>query len=122
MLGETGQSYVVGFGSRYPSRPQSMGASCPGTPTDPIVCDPGNSLFASHANPHTLYGALVEQSNFTDVYSDIRTANASRIAIDYNAGFSGVLAGLNEAPGTWDECLQGWGILSKDTAVCEAAV
>ncbi len=38
MLGDNGaHSYVVGFGKEYPTYVQSMGASCPGTPTKPIV-------------------------------------------------------------------------------------
>ena len=99
-----------------------MAASCPGTPSHPIVCNPADALFTANTNPHILYGALVEQSNFTDVYTDLRTSNASRVALEYNAGFTGALAGLNQAPGTWDECLQGWGVLTHDTAVCEASV
>ena len=38
MLGDNGDnSYVVGFSKSYPRYVQSMGASCPGTPTHPIV-------------------------------------------------------------------------------------
>lgn len=56
-----------------------------------------------------------------DSYADVRSANESRVSIEYNAGFTGALAGLNEADRpTWNQCLQGWGVLSRDTAVCEA--
>ena len=38
MLGDNGgTSYVVGFGKVFPGYVQSMGASCPGTPSHPIV-------------------------------------------------------------------------------------
>ena len=32
------------------------------------------------------------------------------------------LAGLNQATGTWDQCLQGFGVLTKDKFVCDAAI
>ena len=32
------------------------------------------------------------------------------------------MAGLINAPGTWAQCLQGSGILTKDHAVCDATV
>lgn len=35
---------------------------------------------------------------------------------------AGALAGVQEAPGNWNECLQGNGILSKDTTICQATV
>ena len=38
MLGDNGaHSYVVGFGKLSPTYVQSMGASCPGTPSHPLV-------------------------------------------------------------------------------------
>ena len=38
MLGDNGaHSYVVGFGKEFPTYVQSMGASCPGTPSHPLV-------------------------------------------------------------------------------------
>ena len=35
---------------------------------------------------------------------------------------AGAMAGLINAPGTWAQCLQGSGILTKDHAVCDATV
>jgi endoglucanase len=49
---------------------------------------------------------------------DIRTQNSSRVYIENNAGFQGALAALAEAPGTWEQCLQGYGVLTKDHTVC----
>ena len=41
MLGDNGaHSYVVGFGKLSPTYVQSMGASCPGTPSHPLVSHP----------------------------------------------------------------------------------
>lgn len=53
-----------------------------------------------------LTGALVEFSSFSDVLDDSRTSNDTRVTIDNNAGAVSALAGLNEATGSWDQCLQ----------------
>ena len=53
-----------------------------------------------------LTGALVEFSSFSDTLSDDRTSNDTRVSIDNNAGAISALAGLNEATGSWDQCLQ----------------
>ena len=67
-------------------------------------------------NPHLITGALVQgPTDGQDTYPDVRTNNGSLVSIDYNAGFTGALAGLQaiQKP-TWDQCLQGWGVLSSD--------
>lgn len=123
MLGESGaDSFVVGFSKSSPKHAQNMGASCRGTPSRPQVCDPANALFVTSPNPHSITGALVEQNAFSDILSVSRASNNSRVAPEYNAGFAGAVAGLITAPGTWAECLQGSGVLTKDTAVCLATV
>lgn len=33
---------------------------------------------------------------------------------------AGALAAVKQAPGNWNECLQGNGILSRDTTICDA--
>ena len=76
------------------------------------------NLYSSDPNPHVLYGALPEGPGHSDNYQDIRSSNSSRVQLDYNAGFQGALAGLAEAPGSWEQCLQGYGLLTKDTTVC----
>jgi endoglucanase len=65
-----------------------------------------NSLLNRWGNPHVLTGALVEFSSFSDTLSDDRTSNDTRVSIDNNAGAISALAGLNEATGSWDQCLQ----------------
>lgn len=78
------------------------------------------ALFSKQPNPRTLTGAVVEFPSFEDRLEDMRTSNDTRVSIENNAGISASLAGLNEASGTWDQCLQGFGVLTKDLAVCDA--
>ena len=37
---------------------------------------------------------------------DIRTLNQTRVVVEYNAGWQGACAGLVQAPGAWEVCLQ----------------
>ena len=37
---------------------------------------------------------------------DLRTLNQTRVMLEYNAGFTGAMAAMVEAPGTWEVCLQ----------------
>ena len=70
------------------------------------ICVQANGLLSSSGNPHTLTGALVEFPGFSDTLSDLRTSNDTRVTIDNNAAAISALAGLNEASGSWDQCLQ----------------
>lgn len=45
MLGDSGPSYLVGFGKDYSKFAQVMGASCPGTPFQ------GKAQVSRHAGP-----------------------------------------------------------------------
>ena len=65
-----------------------------------------NGLLSRDGNPHTLTGALVEFPSFSDTLNDVRTSNDTRVTIDNNAAAISALAGLNEASGSWDQCLQ----------------
>lgn len=53
-----------------------------------------------------LTGALVEFGSFSDRLNDDRASNDTRVSIDNNAAAVSALAGLNEATGSWDQCLQ----------------
>ncbi len=117
ILGDGGRSLMVGWGKRPPRRPQSRMGACP---KPPAVCDAAVHLYGPGPNPNTLRGAIVEFPAFDDHYSDVRASNDSRVSIENNAGATVALAGLNQATGTWDQCLQGFGVLTKDRAVCEA--
>ncbi len=94
MLGDNPQnrSYVVGFGNnspQYPHHPTSHGSWA-------------NSLSVPTEQRHILYGALVGGPDQNDNYQDKRDDYIqNEVTTDYNAGFTGALAGLvNKFGGT----------------------
>ncbi len=90
MLGDSGPSFVVGYGKEYPQYAQDMGASCPGFPFSGRAQNCSSAqLVSKKPNPHTATGALIEQSSFSDTLSIVRSSNNSRVAPEYNAGFTG---------------------------------
>ena len=89
-----GHSFVVGFGQDPPQRPHHAASSCPPRPK---VCD-WSAFSKPGPNPNTLTGALVGgPDNAEDIWEDDR-ANyvTNEVALDYNAGFSGLIAGVIE--------------------------
>ncbi|MFQ6547496.1 glycoside hydrolase family 9 protein [Aestuariibius sp. 2305UL40-4] len=85
MLGDNPDefSYVVGFGDDFAQQPHHRGASG----TDHVGAD-GDNLY-------DLNGALVGGPDQSGNYVDDRTDYVgNEVAIDYNAAFSGALAGL----------------------------
>jgi hypothetical protein len=70
MLGDNGDnSYVVGFGKSYPRYVQSMGASCPGTPTHPIVrLVPSLRLTLHHTKNQTKLGPIRSHKSACSAY------------------------------------------------------
>lgn len=54
-----------------------------------------------------------------DYFEDVRSSNDTFVAIDNNVGLQGALAGLNQVSGTYDQCLQGYGIMAKDKDICD---
>lgn len=91
MLGDSGRSFVVGFGKNPPQRPHHRSSSCPSAPAR---CDWGNYENAG-PNVHVLYGALVGGPDRYDKFKDDRTeVKYSEVATDYNAGFQSAVAGL----------------------------
>lgn len=84
-------SYVVGYGRNAPQQPHHRGASGVGW----------EGFRNGLPNVHTLHGALVggpgsaNDFDYADVRSDYQR---NEVAIDYNAGFSGALAYLNQLP------------------------
>ena len=91
MLGDTGMSFVGGFGMNPPERQHHSGASCP---DEPASCG-WDELNTSDPNPHTLYGSLVGGPNSDDSYEDDRTNyENNEVATDYNAGFQSAVAYL----------------------------
>jgi endoglucanase len=102
MAGETGRSFIVGTGSKPPCRVHHRAASCP---PPPQLCD-CTHFVTSKCNPHMLYGALVGGPGKDDSYEDTRPDyQRNEVALDYNAGLSGALAGLLESSWTWQHCV-----------------
>lgn len=64
----------------------------------------------------------MEKSIFNDLLKDVRDSNDTRVSIENNAGFTSVLAGLNQDSGSYSECLQGFGVFTKDKIVCGSTV
>ncbi|WP_227270430.1 glycoside hydrolase family 9 protein [Roseobacter weihaiensis] len=80
------QSFVVGFGEDFPRNPHHRGAS--GT----------THVGDSDPNAYILQGALVGGPDQNGDYNDVRSDYVSNeVATDYNAGFSGALAGVYES-------------------------
>ncbi|XP_067947684.1 uncharacterized protein [Watersipora subatra] len=95
MLGlvDGGRSYVVGFDSASPKRAHHKAASCP-LPEDDPICD-WEDFNDDVDNPNTLYGALVGGPDENDLYTDRRADyKRNEVSCDYNAGYTGALAGL----------------------------
>lgn len=68
-------------------------SSCPDAPAS---CS-WAQLDSSSPNPHVLNGALVGGPDQNDNYSDVRKDYVmNEVACDYNAGFQGALAGLQQ--------------------------
>lgn len=98
------KSYVVGYGYDSPKQPFHVAASCPDRPQ---TCG-GEQYWKNESNPQTLYGALVSGPNEKDEFVDIRYKNINQlytnVNIDYNAGFTCVLAKLLQLD-CWQMCM-----------------
>nr|AMH40376.1 glycoside hydrolase family 9 [Peruphasma schultei] len=95
-VGDTGFSYVVGFGNKYPRYAHHRSSSCP---DHPAKC--GWDFFNSNTpNHHIVDGALVGGPNASDYYFDTRKdATHNEVTCDNNAGYHGVLVNLIELEG-----------------------
>ncbi|KAG4077582.1 hypothetical protein HA402_003009 [Bradysia odoriphaga] len=91
ILGDTGRSFVVGFGKNPPASPHHRAASCPDRPA---VCD-NNALSSPEPNPQILIGAIVGGPNMTDQYVDDREDYVqNEVTLDYNAAYQSSIAEL----------------------------
>ena len=91
-LGDTGRSYVVGYGVNPPTQPHHRSSSCP---VDIDVPCGWNNYYAVGPNPSILWGALVGGPNRADEFTDKRDNHVTNeVALDYNAGFQSAVAGL----------------------------
>jgi endoglucanase len=92
ILGDAGHSFVVGFGENSPTRPHHRASSCPVSRS--TKCD-WAAMNNQGPNPNVLTGALVGGPDKSDNYVDKRDDFVhNEVACDYNAAFTGALAGL----------------------------
>jgi hypothetical protein len=87
-------SYMVGFGSNYPKHPHHRAAN--GYTND----NHDNEKEAKHVLTGALVGGPDANDNYTD---DINKYQYSEVAIDYNAGLVGALAGMTQFTYTYNK-------------------
>lgn len=92
MLGDSGRSYLVGFGVNPPQRAYHRGSSCPDVPKS---CS-WEQMKSSRANPQVLFGALVAGPDRLDNYEDRRDRRFNDVAVDHTAGLLTAVAGLKQ--------------------------
>lgn len=87
-----GASYVVGFGNGAPQHPHHKGAQGSWS----------NQPFQPATHRHVIYGAMVGGPALNDSFTDrVEDYVTNEVGVDYNAAFTGVLAGVNQmAPGS----------------------
>lgn len=86
-LGDSGRSYLIGFGENYPQNPHHRTAQG----------SYSNNMNEPAEARHTLYGALVGGPDASDGYQDeVSNYVNNEVACDYNAGIVGALACLYE--------------------------
>lgn len=85
-----GQSFVVGYGEKYPHNPHHRTAHASWK----------NALDTPDENRHILYGALVGGPTQTGAYEDDRQNFINNeVACDYNAGFTALLCKMVQEKG-----------------------
>ncbi|XP_002737112.2 endoglucanase F-like [Saccoglossus kowalevskii] len=89
MLGDSGRSFVVGFGVNPPQSPHHRASSC-----TEVKCG-SVALNSADVNPNVLQGALVGGPDIQDNYIDNRKDYVkNEVACDYNAAFQSAVAAL----------------------------
>nr|QCQ73723.1 endo-(1,4)-beta-D-glucanase [Litchi chinensis] len=95
-------SYMVGYGTYFPSKIHHRGSTLPSIDNYPkqIKCRDGDSYFRStYPNPNQLIGAIVGGPDINDQYNDSRSAYVQSEPTTYiNAPFVGVLAYFKSYP------------------------
>ncbi|VVB11948.1 unnamed protein product [Arabis nemorensis] len=91
-------SYMVGFGTKYPTKTHHRGSSLPSIQSKPekVDCNGGFSYYNSdQPNPNVHTGAIVGGPDSSDQFSDQRTDYAHAEPTTYiNAAFIGSVAAL----------------------------
>ena len=96
VFGDVSRSFYVGFGSNAPTHIQDRASSCP--EDSQVQCSFLNAFYTPEPNPNLPTGALVygpglNGENFLDQRSG---SNGTWVSHMYNAGLTGVLAGLSQ--------------------------
>lgn len=120
MVGADTSSFVVGFADA-PTHIYDRPSSCPSN--NQTTCNSLNALYTPNANPNLPTGALVYGAGTNgDYFLDERsTTNETMVSHAYNAGITGTFAALSalvSGNSGYDQCLQGYGVLSKTIALC----
>ena len=121
ILGDDTDSYYVGVGHGPPTHIYDRASSCPADMN--TTCSSLNALYTPNPNPNVPTGSLVYgPGNNGDYFLDERSSgNETYVSHAYNAGLTGTFAGLNamvSGNSGYDQCLQGYGVLSKTIALC----
>ncbi|KAK9806714.1 hypothetical protein WJX72_000352 [[Myrmecia] bisecta] len=90
--GDSGQSFIVGFGNNPPTHATHRAASCPYPQDGPCDVD---TYRGKQPNAHVLYGALVGGPLQDDSFLDARTNFLTdQVGLDFNAGLTGAAAAM----------------------------
>ena len=122
VLGDYTRSFIVGIGNNAPTHIYDRASSCPKDNT--TTCNALNALHNPKPNPNTVTGALVYGAGLNgDYFIDQRdTTNGTMVSHLYNTGITGTFAGLAQmvtGNSGYDQCLQGYGVLSKTIDICK---
>jgi Glycosyl hydrolase family 9 len=115
ILGDSGRSFVVGLGERFPLAPHSREGFC-AMDMDPKDCSYNLWFQEDAANPQIVVGAIVAGPNTEDQYQDSRSDRSSAIAIDFQSSFVSALTAAVTLP---EEFWHG-GDLGELEQACEA--
>lgn len=121
ILGDDTNSFYVGVNHGAPTHIYDRASSCP---TDnQTQCNSLNALYTPNPNPNIPTGSLVYGPGLNgDYFLDERSSsNETYVSHAYNAGLTGTFAGLNamvSGNSGYDQCLQGYGVLSKTIPLC----
>ena len=121
ILGDDTRSFFVGVDNNPPKHIYDRASSCP--KNNQTQCNALNSLYTPQPNPNIPTGALVYGPGLNgDYFVDQRsTSNETYVSHEWNAGITGTFAGLNQlvsGNSGYDQCLQGYGVLSKTISIC----
>ena len=116
VLGDVTPSLIVGAGSYAPTHISDRASSCPKDPQAP--CTFLNAYIPRDPNPNLPTGGLVYGSGLGgDDFQDQRSgSNQTWVSHAYNAGLTGVFAGLSQmasSNGGYDQCLEDFGMSGK---------